>query len=222
MDHNENTPTPDSTTPPSGASEPTTPPSGGAGGNDGSSAGSQAAADAFAADKAALEQRARDEQARADRLQAELDKLNKPTPPPPPPTDRVFTRDEFRVEMRRQREMAEAVAALKSEYPEADNGLFDVDQFDTVEQLTAAVKNSDAANKARLEALKAKADEEVRARYAERYGPLDPAPAGGDAGDSSAPPTVEQLRAMSMDEMDAVEAKFGAGAIQNILRTSGR
>lgn len=206
------------TTPTTPASEPATTPTGAGGGNEGSGGGSQTDAGALAAERDAAVQRARDEQARADRLQAEL-AAREPAKPAATATPAPLTMEGLTAELNRRDEIAGASAALRTEFPDADPSVFTATAYANAEQLRAAVEDSDRATKASKQALRAEVDAEVRARYAEQYGPLNettpPDAGGGTTGD----PTPEQLRGMSLDEMDALEAK-SPGAINRILRSA--
>lgn len=187
--------------------------------------GAQPDAGALASQLEAADRRARDEQSRADRLQAQLDKLQAP---PAPPSDSQqkpaegLTLAEIRAELRRDREFALAESTLKGQYGSADPGLFRdaADRFDSVEAFTAAVEESHRSIEQRVAAAKEAAEQELRAKYAEQYGPLEPDVNGTEAqGDGI--PTLAQLHRMSLAEQDALEAKH-PGIIDRIIETASR
>ncbi len=202
-------------TPPNDASE-----QGGNAGDDGARGGASSDADAFAAERTALEAKARDQQSRADKAQAELDRLKAqiaeqqapaPTdnPEPAPVIDLAQVRREALAGSLTAQEMAATVPTLKDAFPEADPAIYQrLVEFESVESLRAAVEASHSKRKADADALREKVEAEVRQDFAEKYGIeaelRAPEP---DAKPGDGEPTLEQLNAMSIPELQALEAK---------------
>ncbi len=122
------------------------------------------------------------------------------------------------------RDFLRAETELREQFGSADPALFDEadTRFDSVEAFKAAIEQSHRSIEERVTAATTAAEEALRARYAERYGPLEidapgaEAPAGGDG-----LPTIAQLQAMSMSELDAFEAQH-PGVIDRIIATASR
>lgn len=186
--------------------------------------GAQPDAGALATELEAANRRARDEQGRADRLQAEITRLqaagNPPAADPTPATG--LTVEQFRAEIRRTREFDLATAELRQSAASADAGLFTdpADRFESVEAYRAAVEASHRTTEERVNARLTEAEQALRARYAEQYGPLDPAAPDVTTPTGDGLPSPEALLRMSMDEMDALEAKHGVGVIDRIIASA--
>jgi hypothetical protein len=192
-------------TPAEGASATATPPTDGG--------------DAFAEERARMQAQIRALQSDRDRERARIQALEKQGAgsPAQETTERFLTRDEFRAELRRQREFDSTVSALRSEYELADGSIFDrVDSFDSLEQLREAAASSHQRVKDLLEpALKAER-EQIEAQYRERFGPLNVPPPGGTEGTPDGLPTFEQVARMSLDERDALDRQH-PGLVTRLL-----
>lgn len=129
----------------------------------------------------------------------------------------------MRAELRRDREFALTESTLRGEFASADAGLFSnpVDRFDSVEAFRAAVEESHRSIEERVAARAAAQEQELRAKYAEKYGPLEP-----DVPDASVPagdgiPTLAQVQRMTLAQQDALEAA-NPGVIDRIIETASR
>lgn len=204
---------------PSSTDEPGTGGDGGAGGDGGSGGG--APADSFAGERDRLTKAARDNQSRADRLQAELDRIRAAASGQPEPKGdepaRTSTDVGLLFDLRDERD------ALKAEFGEdADPTILSrYRDFSSPEELRMAVEQRVDAAKALRERLEREAEERIRKQYEERHGPLKQEPAGGNSG-STGLPSIEQLAAMSVRELDEVDAKHGAGTVERILADATR
>ena len=120
------------------------------------------------------------------------------------------------------REFLRAEVELKEQYGSADPGLFsDSDtRFDSVEAFRAAVEDSHRSIEERVKSREEQLEADIRARYAERYGPLEiDIPGGEPPANGTGLPTLAQLHEMSMAQMDALEEKH-PGAIDRIIATA--
>lgn len=201
--------------PASGAPEGGTPPTPPAASGEGAPVVSTA--DAFAAERAQLQAQARDWQAKYDRLQASQAVPAATTPAPAPATDQFLTRDAFREELRRQRELDSAVGALKEQFPNAVRTLSNVDSFDSVEALQVAAENEQKAFSDQVgPAVQAAIDAALKP-YVDKFGPLQTAPAGAQPGVGDGLPTLADVERMSLSEQDALE-KQHPGLIDRLHR----
>jgi hypothetical protein len=124
-------------------------------------------------------------------------------------------------DLRRVRELDRMSVTLKDEFPEADPSLFnDADplDFESPEAYRLQVSRSHEARSAAKNAMKAEVEAELRAAYAERYGPLgDEAPEGvGETDAVTGDPTPAQLAAMSLKEQVAFDTE-NPGVIDRVL-----
>lgn len=201
---------------------------GGAGGDGG--AGGTAAADAFAAEKSRLEALARDRQSAADkaaaeaaRLKAELDAIKGAsggeTPALTPEAVQEQVRQVMRQEQARSRELASAATIAKEQYPNALRSVVEAD-YESAEEMLEAVRSSHETITSQIEETLKAREEELRQRYAERLGEL-PAPveATTEGSTSTGDPTIEQLSAMTTDQLDALD-KEHPGLIDRVMRSA--
>lgn len=174
-------------------------------------------ADSFAAERATLQAQAREWQARYDRLQASTATAPDPTPAPAPATDQFLTREDFRAELRRQRELDSAVGALKEQFPNATRTLSNVDSFDSVEALKVAAENEQSAFASQVGPAVEAAVQAALAPYVAKFGPLQVAPAGAQPGQGDGLPTLGDIDRMNLDQLDELE-KAHPGLIGRIHR----
>lgn len=201
-------------------------------GNDGG-AGGTAAAEKFAAEREKLQREARDRQsaqhkaeAKAAELQAELEKLKgasgDETPVPTAGLTAEQVQEQVRQAMRqeevRTRGLASAVATAKEQYPDADPSVLDTSKYETAEEFLAAAQASHEQVSSHLEARLADREKELRERYAAVHGEL-PAPVEPPKDTPTGDPTIEQLSAMSVPELDKLE-KRAPGTIDRVLRSA--
>ena len=212
------------TTPPTDSSAGNQPPAdaGDAGsGNAGDQGGASSTAEQFAAERSALQSEARRYQSEADkakadrdRLQAQLDALENPAPTDEPTPG--LTLEQVRAASFAAQRIIAAEASLREQYPSADASIYDrIDQFESVEALSAAVEASHSRKESEAKALRDKIEDEVRREFAEKHGielgppePVDSTPTGD--------PTVEQLGRMTQPELDALE-KARPGLIAKVM-----
>lgn len=191
---------------------------------DGSSGGTQAAvADSGIAEQEAIQAEVRSLQSARDKLDADIRRLRSeresltsaPAASEVPASTGLAMPDLMRV-----LEIRDLRTELKDEFGEADPALFKADplKFESGEAYRLAVARSHEARKEQREKFEREAEERVRARYAEKYGPLGdetPAPATGDAG-VVPEPTPAQIAAMSITEQMAFE-EANPGVIDRVL-----
>lgn len=203
--------------------------SGGGTGDDGG-AGGTAAADKLAAERDAAEQRARSFQAdrdkarrEADELKAELAKAKGASgdeTPAPSGLSEEQVRQVMRRESARTRELAAAVETARSEFPNADPSVYsDTDSYETAEEFLTAAKASHDRLAGHLADREKEIEEEVRKRYAEKFGELPAPPEDPGKGQGAGDPTVEQLSSMSQAQLDQLE-KDKPGVIDRVLRSA--
>lgn len=178
----------------------------GGSGDSGSGGTTTPPADQFAQREAHLETQRREQQARADRAEAELARLRAAqTPAAPAPTGDFLTKDAFREELRRQRELDSAVGALREKFPFAGDVFDRVDSFDNVEALSVAAENAHQRVAGLLDpAVQAAVNAAIKP-YVDRYGALQQPPAGTKPGEGEGLPTAEEIARMSLAELDALE-----------------
>lgn len=117
--------------------------------------------------------------------------------------------------------MSQASIALKSEFPDADPSLFGsekLSQFGSPEALRFAVEDSHNRVAAILAERSAAIEAKVREEMASKFGDGG----AGAAGSTSAPgadPTPAQLAAMSVGEMNALEAQ-NPGVMDRVLKAA--
>lgn len=196
-------------------------------------AGGTAAAEKFAAEREQLQREARERQsaqhkaeAEAARLKAELDKLKgasgDETPTPAAGLTAEQIQEQVRQAMRREeartRELTAAVATAKEQYPNAEASVLDSSRYETAEEFLAAAQASHDRFTSHVDELAAKKEEELRARYAEKFGEL-PAPVETPADTPTGDPTVEQLSSMSVSQLEELEART-PGVIDRVLRSA--
>jgi len=173
-------------------------------------------ADAFATERAQLQAQAREWQGKYDRLQQETS-APPAAPAAPAPTGEFLTRDDFRSELRRQRELDSAVGALKEQFPNAARTLGNVDSFDSVEALTVAAENEQKAFEAQVTPAVEAAVAAALKPYVDKFGPIQTAPAGAVPGQGDGLPTLAEVERMSLSEQDALE-KQHPGLIDRLHR----
>lgn len=194
--------------------------------DDGAGAGSQAAADTFAAERETFESQRRALQSERDRLKAELDKLKAgATPAAPAQTETALTAESVMALLKKDREMTALAADLKGQFTLADPTLFQsYESFDNADAFRVAVENSHNSVKARVEAETqpaiAAAVEAAIAPYIQRYGRLAETPQTTEGAAATGLPTIAQVQAMSMAEMEALVAQHGDDVIDRILRSA--
>lgn len=180
----------------------------------------------IAAERDRIEAERRQLQGERDRLRAENDRLkSEKAVEPAEGKEKPITASDLQLLLRREREMAAAVPALKEKFTMADPAIFaSVDTFDTVEAFRAAVEASHSSFQSRMESqgLVPKTElDALRDRYAAKYGPLgDESPPSNEGGSPGGLPTLEQLHAMSFRELDAFIAKHGDEVYEGILRSA--
>lgn len=198
---------------------------------DGDAGGTQTA-DSFAAEREKLEARARSFQGEADRAkqraeqaEAELKKLKDGASGGETPAALTAgeiaaqVRQEMRREAARSRELSAAAETAKSEYPDADSDILArVDEYDTAEEFLAAARASHESIGSHVDARLKAREEELRKRYAETYGELPPLP-DENTGSPTGDPTLAQLNAMSITELDALE-QADPGVIERVQRSA--
>ena len=92
-------------------------------------------------------------------------------------------------------------------------------KYESAEDLMAAAKASHDSIAARMGAERDRIEAEIRQQSEAHYGPL-PAPRESDQGNQpNGDPTVAQLSAMSVDELDELE-KRSPGTIERVLRSA--
>jgi len=188
--------------------------------SEGASSGTQPAAVSTAAGTDAdAEARARSWQSRADKaererdqLKAQLDARATSTEPSQPATAGLSAAD-----LHAALQVYSAAESVKSDFPEADSGLFsDLSQYGSVEALRAAAQRSHESRKAQKDAMRAEIEADIRSKYAEQYGELreEQPPSGGET--PTGLPTIAQIRAMSLSEQTEFE-KANPGVIRRVL-----
>lgn len=117
-------------------------------------------------------------------------------------------------------QISASVGDLKTEFPLADASIYaDLTQFESAEALRAAVEGSHARTSALIApAIEAK-EQEIRAKYAERYGDLGPEEPTDTT--PSGDPTIDQLNRMSQAELDRLE-RDNPGVIDRVLRSASK
>lgn len=206
----------------------------GSGANGGAS-GTDSSAEQFAKELEALKAEARKNQGEADRARAEVAKLKaqldaRPDPsvegtPAPTPSNvsvEEQVRRAMRLEAARSRELLTAAETARNEYPNALASVTrDLDQYDSAEELMEAARQSHDSLTAHIDERTAAAEKALRERYEQVHGPL-PEPSGGSTGDAPVPtgdPTIEQLNAMTTDQLDRLEEEK-PGIIEKVLRSA--
>jgi len=118
--------------------------------------------------------------------------------------------------------LTQASAAARTEFPNADPALFEperISQFSSPEAYRLAVEDSHTRVAAILDAGWAAREEKLRAELATKFGDAG-ASAGGTAPLTSGDPTIAQVLAMSIDEMNELEAR-SPGTLNRVKRTAG-
>jgi mRNA-degrading endonuclease toxin of MazEF toxin-antitoxin module len=166
-------------------------------------------ADPFAEERAQLQAQARSWQSRYDQAEAARVAATTPAPDPAPATTApaptgLDVSEIIRAELRRATEFHSAVGALKEQFPNATQALANADSFANVEQLRVAAENEQAAFNAQVSPAVAAAVEAALAPYVQRFGSLQVAPAGATPGQGDGLPSLQDINAMSLDELDAL------------------
>lgn len=195
-------------------------------GGDGQGDGTQAGADSFATEREQLETRARTfqgtadrEKARADKAEADLAALRAGgggtgsgggSQTATVDGEQLLDAFERRMEMREQR------ATLRTEFPLARPDLFEkLDGYASPEAFRTAVEDS---HKTIAQIVEDETEKRVQARLADGSGgDQGGTPPGSQGGDSAGAVTPEQVKAWTMDEMDAYEAEHGVDALRRLL-----
>lgn len=173
------------------------------------------------------EARARSFQSEADKarkqiaeLEARLKGKDESGDETPAPTG--LTEEQVRQVMRREaartRELADAVETAKAEYPNADPSTLVADKYESAEEMLEAVKASHETLTAHIDARVKAEEERVRKLYAEKYGEL-PAPPDPKQGDGGGDPTLAQLSAMSIPQLEELERR-SPGVIERVQRSA--
>ena len=201
----------------------------GTGGSADGGAGGTDAVEKLTAERDALQAEARRHQAERDRAKAELDKIkadlakangasSEETPASGLTAEQV--RMEMRREMARTRELNDAVATARSQYPNALGDVFSrLDEYDSPEELLEAARASHEALSSHLDAQMAQKEKELRERYEKVHGPLPETSTSPDAPAPKGDPTVDELSDMTVSQLDALEAKE-PGIIDRIIRSA--
>lgn len=198
-----------------GGGDPTpAPPSGGTG-------EAPADASAFEARIAQLEAQSRGLQGALDRALAKLEQAGgtpDPTPTPPAPSGGL-TLEQMRAELRRERELSSARDALKEQFPNATRTIAGFDSFESYEAMRVSAENEQKAFDAQVApAVEAKVAEALKP-YVDKFGPIQTPPAGGQPGAGDGLPTLEEIQAMGLGELEALE-KEHPGLHQRLLNES--
>jgi hypothetical protein len=169
------------------------------------------------------------EQARTRAFQAEADKAKaelaaaKPGDAGGEAGGSGFDPDKFRRELLQDvvgvTQLTQAAVTLKEKYPHADPALFgQLDEFGSVDALRVAVEDSHNRVATAITASGADIEAKVRAEYEEKFGKLAGTPSTGASAQQAGDPTVAQLNAMSVQEMNEIEKK-DPGVIDRVLRS---
>jgi DNA repair exonuclease SbcCD ATPase subunit len=153
-------------------------------------------------------------------LESRLQALETAATPPS-----VSTRDVEEAAARafhRYHQFAGKVTELRNQYPDVEAlrpTLFnDLSAFDSIESLEAAVMSEAEKLDGIVQTRVAEKENEIKEAYAGQYGrrlrePVD----SGQAGQATGLPSVEQLADMRVEELEKVDAQYGAGTVDKIL-----
>lgn len=111
----------------------------------------------------------------------------------------------MRAELRRQREIDLAAGALKEQFPNATTTLANLDSFESVEAMRFAAENEERAFQEKVSPAVEAAVAQALKPYVEKFGSLQTPPAGAAPGAGDGLPTLVEIQAMSLDELDALE-----------------
>lgn len=121
-------------------------------------------------------------------------------------------------------EKARAAEALRQQFPHADSSLFTAGklaEFGSVDALRIAVEDSHNRVASILTEGRAAIEEQVRKEFAEKYGIKDD-PVGGSGSEGTVgDPTVDQIRAMTLQDQLELEKK-NPGVIKRVLRSASQ
>lgn len=173
----------------------------------------------------AREEARRRYQGENDKLKAELSRLQSSVKPAASDSsaakDGGFDPDAFRRQLLSDvygaTSLSVASEKVRAEFPHADPALFTPDglsQFTTPEALRFAAQDSHSRVAAILDAERATLESTIREEFAAKYGQA-PGPAGTPA-TPSGDPTPAQLAAMSVSELNALEAS-NPGVMERVL-----
>lgn len=192
---------------------------GSAGDGSGGASGSQSSAGTPANDEVAqIEARRRALQSENDRLKNELAAARAAKEGDGQAPAPALTEDRILALMRQEREMARAESSFKEQYKLADPELFER-TYPSVEAFEAAVKSSHERVSSLVNAGRSEQENALLARYREAYGELDATPPDSNGGTATGDPTFAQLEAMSLSELDALEAA-NPGVIDRVKRSA--
>lgn len=181
----------------------------GAGASDAGALGSadeSAVADSFAAERDALTRRASEWQGRYDRAMSQLEslqsgQLDNGGEQEAEDNPGYLTRDDFRAELARVREMDQLSNDLRSQFPDADPEVFGMaDEFDSPEDFAMVIEFAHNQAREQRANLRAEVEAEVRAQYEEQFGKLRTAPASPDGGVPEGALTPERAAELPLRE----------------------